>query len=110
MSLGAFDRDLKILGIPEDESQRTFVFRNEDHTLGNALRHVIMQNKHTDFCGYSMPHPSEDVVHVRVQTTGEPAVNVLHEGLKNLGDICDTVVEKLNAQGAVPDWPREEGR
>ena len=37
------DRELKILGSASDESARTFIFRNEDHTLGNALRHVLMQ-------------------------------------------------------------------
>jgi len=26
---------------------------------------------HVSFCGYSMPHPSEEVVNLRVQTTGE---------------------------------------
>jgi DNA-directed RNA polymerase subunit L len=25
-----------------DETSRTFVFGDEDHTLGNALRHVLM--------------------------------------------------------------------
>jgi hypothetical protein len=25
-----------------DEKSRTFVFGDEDHTLGNALRHVLM--------------------------------------------------------------------
>lgn len=27
----------------KSEHSRTFVFGNEDHTLGNALRHVAMQ-------------------------------------------------------------------
>ena len=44
--------------------------RDEDHTLGNALRHVLMQNDEVDFCGYSVPHPSEPKMNLRLQTTG----------------------------------------
>jgi len=46
-------------------------------------------------------------MHIRLQTTGEPAVNVMNDGLKNLAEICDTVTTKLNAVGAVSDWPRD---
>lgn len=45
--------------------------RDEDHTLGNALRHVLMENKEVDFCGYSVPHPSEPKMNLRLQTTGK---------------------------------------
>ncbi|CAN0209296.1 unnamed protein product, partial [Hapterophycus canaliculatus] len=41
---------------------------DEDHTLGNALRHVLMENKEVDFCGYSVPHPSEPKMNLRLQT------------------------------------------
>ncbi|CAM9115123.1 unnamed protein product, partial [Heterosigma akashiwo] len=62
----------------------TFVFGNEDHTLGNALRHVLMQRKETDFCGYSVPHPTEPKMNVRLQTHGEDALTVLRAGLADL--------------------------
>lgn len=51
-----------------DPSSRTFAIGDEDHTLGNALRHVLIQNSRIGFAGYSVPHPSEPVVHIRVQT------------------------------------------
>jgi DNA-directed RNA polymerase I and III subunit RPAC2 len=44
------------------ENCRTFVFKGETHTLGNALKNVILQNPQVVFCGYSMPHPAEDQV------------------------------------------------
>ena len=75
---------LKIVGEADDEAARTYVFRGEDHTLGNALRHVLMRQKAVEFCGYSVPHPSEPFVHVRLQTTGAPARDVLDDGLKQL--------------------------
>jgi DNA-directed RNA polymerase I and III subunit RPAC2 len=45
-----------------EENCRTFVFKGETHTLGNALKNVILQNPQVIFCGYSMPHPAEDQV------------------------------------------------
>mmetsp|Transcript_2219 Transcript_2219/g.6468 ORF Transcript_2219/g.6468 Transcript_2219/m.6468 type:complete len:171 (-) Transcript_2219:1639-2151(-) len=47
---------------------RTFAIGDEDHTLGNCLRHVLIQNQKVAFAGYSVPHPSEPIVHLRVQT------------------------------------------
>lgn len=42
---GPQEESLRILGDAEDASARTFVFRDEDHTLGNALRHVLMRQR-----------------------------------------------------------------
>lgn len=53
-------------------SSRTFAIGDEDHTLGNALRHVLMKNQKVEFAGYSVPHPSEPVVQIRVQTAIPP--------------------------------------
>ena len=66
-------------------SCRTFVFKGEGHTLGNALRAVILQNPEVIFCGYSLPHPAEDQMHVRIQTTeGIDAQDALLKGLRDL--------------------------
>jgi DNA-directed RNA polymerase I and III subunit RPAC2 len=35
----------------ESTASATFILGDEDHTLGNSLRHVIMQSAGTDFCG-----------------------------------------------------------
>ena len=64
---------------------RTFVFKQEGHTLGNALRSAILQNPQVVFCGYSLPHPAEDQMHVRIQTVeGVDAQDALLKGLKDL--------------------------
>ena len=94
-------------------TSRTFVLGDEDHTLGNALRHVLINDARVDFCGYCVPHPSEPVVHVRVQcrnnTDGgdssssmDPdapstltAIEALKEACQTLSDQCDLVLEKL---------------
>ena len=44
----------------------TYAFYDEDHTLGNCLRNQIVKNKYVEFCAYSVPHPSEPIVNVRI--------------------------------------------
>lgn len=72
-----------------------------------------------EFCGYSIPHPSEAVLHLRIQTWGMcpthvtalmeatrltrifpddvPVNDVLRKGLDDLCDLCDVVVDKFTA-------------
>lgn len=77
-------------------SSRTFAIGNEDHTIGNALRHVLIQNSKVEFAGYSVPHPAEPVVHIRVQTH-EPttAMQALQEACKTLHQQCELVLAKI---------------
>mmetsp|Transcript_18859 Transcript_18859/g.24269 ORF Transcript_18859/g.24269 Transcript_18859/m.24269 type:complete len:146 (+) Transcript_18859:187-624(+) len=89
-------------------NSRTFCLGDEDHTIGNALRHVLIQNERISFAGYSVPHPSEPVVQIRVQTLalnkGEepaPAMELLKESCQTLHDQCDFVLEKL--ESLLPD-------
>jgi len=53
-----------------DKSCASYTFLEEDHTLGNALRYVLMKKKDVEFCGYSIPHPSENKMNLRLQTNG----------------------------------------
>jgi len=79
-------------------SSRTFAIGDEDHTLGNSLRHILMNNAKVEFAGYSVPHPSEPVVHIRVQTKKKAnitAVDALKEGCATLYDQCSIVLEQL---------------
>lgn len=76
---------VEVLGGSDDGSQVTFAFRNESHTLGNSLRYVLARMKEVEFVGYSVPHPSDDVMHLRVQTRqGRPATEVLVQGFSSL--------------------------
>ncbi|ORY42555.1 RBP11-like subunits of RNA polymerase, partial [Rhizoclosmatium globosum] len=78
----------------------TFVLKDEDHTLGNSLRYLLMKNPSVSFCGYSLPHPSEYKVNLRIQTDGSiTAVQALHKALDDLTQLCEHVqssfVEKV---------------
>lgn len=44
----------------------TFLFADEDHTLGNALRFCLSRHPHVVMAGYDVPHPAEERIQVRV--------------------------------------------
>ncbi|KAL2919691.1 RNA polymerase subunit AC19 [Polyrhizophydium stewartii] len=98
----------------QDPGSATFCIRNEDHTLGNALRYIIMKKCGLSFCGYSVPHPSEYQINLRIQTDGTiTAVDALHQGLSDLIDLTahvkETFTDKIKQggyelrEGADPD-------
>lgn len=108
-------------------TSRTFVLGDEDHTIGNALRHVLMNDTRVNFAGYCVPHPSEPVVHIRVQTNPESkksnggnddsdsdeeivdeasgrqftAIDALKDACRTLGEQCDFVLGEL--EKAMPE-------
>jgi len=48
-----------------------------------------------EFCGYSIPHPSEAKIHLRIQSRGPPAVEILKKGLEDLKSMYDCLLEKF---------------
>lgn len=79
-------------GMASDGTAATFRIKEEDHTLGNALRYIIMKNPDVEFCGYSIPHPNENYMHLRIQTYGDQsAIEAFQKGLADLTDVCDHV-------------------
>eukprot|EP00249_Psilotum_nudum_P003422 c16807_g1_i1 orf=336-719(-) len=79
------------LGSENDPRASTFSITDEDHTLGNSLRFVLNHDPRVEFCGYSVPHPSENRINIRLQTTGVPAKDLLKDGLQDLMVICQHV-------------------
>ena len=67
----------------------------EGHTLGNALRFVVMSDPQTEFAGYSIVHPSETFMNLRVQTREENTNETLKRGLDNLGGMAKAMRDKL---------------
>ncbi|XP_039137513.1 DNA-directed RNA polymerases I and III subunit RPAC2 [Dioscorea cayenensis subsp. rotundata] len=74
-----------------DLSSSTFSLIDEDHTLANSVRFTLNQDPRVQFSGYSIPHPSDNKVNIRVQTTGDPAKDVLKDALQNLMLMCKHV-------------------
>ncbi|KAI1408793.1 RBP11-like subunits of RNA polymerase [Hypoxylon sp. FL1857] len=78
------------------ETAASFEFLKEGHTLGNALRYIIMKNPDVEFCAYAIPHPSEDKMNLRIQTYDTTtAAAALAKGLQDLEDLCDVVADEF---------------
>ncbi|PHH87609.1 hypothetical protein CDD83_8635 [Cordyceps sp. RAO-2017] len=77
------------------DSAASFEFIDEGHTLGNALRYIIMKNPDVEFCAYAIPHPSEPKMNIRIQTYEGTAVDALKKGLTDLQDVCDVVADEF---------------
>ncbi|KAF9596793.1 hypothetical protein IFM89_013340 [Coptis chinensis] len=56
-------------GSINDVKSATFSLADEDHTLANSVRFTLNQDPRVTFCGYSIPHPTDAKVNIRVQTT-----------------------------------------
>jgi len=91
-----------VRGTKGPPSSRTFCIGDEDHTLGNAVRHVLARDSEVAFAGYSVPHPSEPVVQIRIQTVkkaggrGEapPAIDKFKVACQTLHEQCNIVLDK----------------
>ncbi|GBP03179.1 Probable DNA-directed RNA polymerases I and III subunit RPAC2 [Eumeta japonica] len=88
---------MRISELPGDEDGgvtcRTYVFYNESHTLGNALKCIITRYTDVRFCGYTVPHPAESKMHFRIQAHETPALEILKRGLKDLEKVCEYTEE-----------------
>jgi len=80
--------------------------------IGAKTDLLLLSNPHSpkvEFCGYSIPHPSEPKMNLRIQTYGEiTAKDALIQGLSDLRDLCDVVTDKFVAEKE--RWDSEKGR
>ncbi|XAR60682.1 DNA-directed RNA polymerase [Bertholletia excelsa] len=91
-------------GSVQDQTASTFSLADEDHTLANAVRFTLNQDPRVTFCGYSIPHPADACVNIRVQTTGDPASEVLKDGCQDLMLKCQHVRSSFDQ--AVADFKK----
>lgn len=96
--MDAIEEHSKCEVIGTDDTCLTFVLRGEDHTLGNALRYVLMKNPDVQFCGYSIPHPSDDKMNIRVQTNGKPAAELFRKALQDLRTMAKHIQSSFQQQ------------
>ena len=66
----------------------------------------MLQNPRVMFAGYSIPHPAEDQMHIRIQTEEEyPAQEALKQALRDLKSMA--VLSKQKFKGAVVEYAHE---
>ncbi|KAJ7043463.1 RBP11-like subunits of RNA polymerase [Mycena alexandri] len=98
-------------GATPDLSAATYQIHDESHTIGNALRWMIMKNPKVEFCGYSAPHPSENVIQVRIQMYDNlSSLSALITALADLDALCETIETTYRADlsaGKFERWDEE---
>lgn len=60
-----------------------------------------MSSPDVHFCAYSIPHPGERALHLRIQTrpgSDVTANDVLKKALRDIIEMCDDVEEKFTAE------------
>merc|ERR1719498_321923 len=84
----------------ESATSASFQFKGEDHTLGNILRYMLAKHPDVDFSAYTIPHPSEPYMNMRVQTNDAgTAWGAVADSLGCISDVCDVLERKwLQAQ------------
>jgi len=79
-------------------SSAIFVVTDEDHTLGNAVRHVAAQDASVKLAAYSIPHPLENKMRLQIDTRGNvTAKDALARSLDALREQIVTVREQFKA-------------
>merc|ERR1712225_38842 len=109
-TVSVFDEEQRIRILPGATLDAcTFAIHNEDHTLGNALRYIIMKDPDVEFCGYSAPHPSEPVIHLRVQMhDNKSAKEAVTKGLDRLEVIFSSIGDAYKEDLAKGEYERYE--
>ncbi|CAI4230371.1 unnamed protein product [Auanema sp. JU1783] len=83
-------------GLEADPSNLTIILYEEDHTIGNSLKHVLCEMPEVEFCGYNVPHPLEDKILFRLQTKkGIEAAPILLKGFDDLEEIFAKIRTKF---------------
>lgn len=67
----------------ENDHNITVLYDNEDHTLGNLIRHKLLSDPSVIFAAYNVPHPLKRTVEVRVQTVDNPAQESIDAAIEN---------------------------
>ncbi|SPO35423.1 related to Rpc19 - DNA-directed RNA polymerases I and III, 18KD subunit [Pseudozyma flocculosa] len=95
------DKITLLPGYEPDLSAATFCLKEEDHTLGNSL------SARVEFCGYSVPHPSEAKIHLRVQMyDNASAMDAVRDALDNLDRLFETIGQAYEANLEAGNYER----
>lgn len=78
-----------------ETTNATFVIVNEDHTLGNCIRYCLTCNPEVSFAGYSIPHPAETKLNLRIQSFTQPATECLLQASNLMFSIASVLRKNL---------------
>ena len=88
----------------DDQKQRftgSAVVQGQDHTLGNVLRYQLLQDPDVKFAGYKKPHPLEEDIEIKVQTSGQIAPpDAILKGCRQLNVTLSKLAEQWREEVA----------
>ena len=88
---------LDVHSVTDNEVALTVTFAHEDHTLGNILRHTLMQMPEVSAAGYSIPHPLDPKMVMHLQSTGKHAFDCLTDAIEDVATLCDKTADAVDA-------------
>ena len=83
--------------IEKIDNTSIFTINKEDHTFGNAVKMMLLRNPKVRYVAYRKPHPLENKIEIKIQTSGEiTPIKAFREALKNLDNDIDDCIRQLN--------------
>lgn len=79
----------------EDKKACTYTFTDENHTLGNFLRFLLIKDPRVAFAGYSIVHPAEDLMKLRVQSVEGDTDEVVLAALEGMEFMAEEMLRHL---------------
>lgn len=80
----------------ESARSATFVITDEDHTLGNMIRYCLINDPDVSFAGYTIPHPAENKLDLRVQSDTKPAIECVVKAATFMSQIAGALTDALH--------------
>jgi DNA-directed RNA polymerase I and III subunit RPAC2 len=71
--------------------------KSEAHTLGNCMRWMLSQNPEVAYVAYTVPHPIQPSMHLKVTTKTQPALRVVAEACQEVKDVARTLLHAYDA-------------
>ena len=85
-----------VCAVPDNETNVTLLFEQQDDTLGNLLRHQLLLDPEIIFAAYKVPHPLTRSVEIRAQTLGTPVKESVDTALGMLVTDLDAFDKAFN--------------
>ncbi|EKJ75076.1 hypothetical protein FPSE_04788 [Fusarium pseudograminearum CS3096] len=79
----------------EDEEEEEEVEAQRVRILPGSTDTAASFDPDVEFCAYSIPHPSEPKMNIRIQTYNGTAVDALKKGLVDIQEVCDVVADEF---------------
>ncbi|MHA2060753.1 MAG: DNA-directed RNA polymerase subunit L [Candidatus Sifarchaeia archaeon] len=87
---------VNILDMKKESNSLEFVIEDEDHTLCNALRNILIAEESVEFVSYKIEHPTHANPIFYIKTNGSKTpTEALIDASDKLSGLCNEVLDKF---------------